>query len=129
MRRDCARTRLRRRWQEGWADPEPRPFDASGYEKICFYFMDTTTNNNGLADNSVGVRIFDARLIDQEAWTDHVGAGDNPKTVTDEWVQMCINLDLYSNLDLTQVDKIEFSMYWAGTYYVDDVIFVTAAAE
>ncbi|MBK9749494.1 MAG: hypothetical protein IPO91_22310 [Chloroflexi bacterium] len=116
-------------WHSFGAYPEPRPFDASGYEKICFYFMDTTTNNNGLADNSVGVRIFDARLIDQEAWTDHVGAGDNPKTVTDEWVQMCINLDLYSNLDLTQVDKIEFSMYWAGTYYVDDVIFVPAAAE
>lgn len=116
-------------WHSFGAYPEPRPFDASEYSAICFWIYDTTTHNNGMADNSVGVRLFDARLIDQEAWTDHVGAGDNPKTVTDEWVQMCINLDLYSNLDLTQIDKIEFSMYWAGTYYVDDVIFVPREAE
>jgi hypothetical protein len=116
-------------WHSFGAYPEPRPFDASEYSKLCFWIYDTTTNNDGMANNSVGVRLFDARLIDQEAWTDHVGAGDNPKTVTNEWVQMCVNLDLYGNLDLTQIDKIEFSMYWAGTYYVDDVIFVPREAE
>jgi hypothetical protein len=56
-------------------------------------------------------------------WTDWDTAGANSKTVTNEWVQMCINLSAYSGIDLSQVDKIQFALYWAGTYYVDDVTF------
>jgi hypothetical protein len=105
------------------------PFDASGYDQVCFQVYDTTALNDGLADNTIGVRLFDGRALDQEAWTDHVGAGDNPKTVTNEWVQMCIDLSLYSNLDLTQIEKVQFALFHPGTYYVDDVGFAFSAGE
>ncbi|MDW8319184.1 MAG: hypothetical protein RMN53_15240, partial [Anaerolineae bacterium] len=111
-------------WHAFGAYLSPRPFDATGYGRVCFWFNDTTTNNDGKADNTVGVRLFDATGANQEVWTDHEAAGANPKTVTNEWVHMCINLAAYTELDLTQLDKIQFAMYWPGTYYVDDIEFV-----
>ncbi len=116
-------------WHAFGAFPTEHPVDASGYEAICFWIYDTTALNNGLADNTVGVRLFDGRLIDQEVWTDHVGAGDSPKSVTNEWVQMCVNLSVYVDLDLTQLDKIQFAMFHPGVYYVDDITLVPAAGE
>ncbi|MBM4428140.1 MAG: hypothetical protein FJ031_13030 [Chloroflexi bacterium] len=110
-------------WHAFGAYPATRPFDASGFGKVCFWIEDTTTNNNGGADNTVGVKLFDASGTNQEVWTDHDLAGLNPKTVNGEFVQMCLNLDAYSDIDLTQLDKIQFALFWAGTYYVDDIEF------
>lgn len=120
---------LKMTWESGdWhafgAYPNPRPFNALPYSKVCFWIMDTTANNGGKADNTVGVKLFDPSGANAEIWTDHAGAGDNPKTVTNEWVQMCINLNAYTGIDLSQIDKIQFAVYWAGTYYVDDITFV-----
>jgi hypothetical protein len=110
-------------WHAFGAYPATRPFNALPYSKVCFWIYDTTTNNNGAADNTVGVRLFDVSGANTEVWSDNEAAGQNPKTVTNEWVQMCINLNAYSGIDLSKVDKIQFALYWAGTYYVDDITF------
>ncbi len=110
-------------WHAFGAYPSTRPFDASKFAKVCFWVNDTTTNNSGKADNTVGVKLFDAAGAVQEVWTDNALGGENPKTVTNEFVQMCLNLDAFTDIDLTQVDKIQFAMFWAGTYYVDDIEF------
>ncbi|MCC7206069.1 MAG: hypothetical protein IT323_02110, partial [Anaerolineae bacterium] len=111
------------------AYPDPRPLDASGYDAVCFWIYDTTANNDGTADNTVGVSIIDAAGTKDEVWTDHESAGLNPKTIKDEWVQMCIPLAAYTKADLTQIDKIQFALYWAGTYYIDDIRFGIAAEK
>jgi hypothetical protein len=111
-------------WHAQGAYPDPRPFDASAYSKLCFWIQDTTANNGGKADNTVGVSLIDAAGMKDEVWTDHELAGANPKTVKDEWVQMCLNLAAFTKADLTQIDKIQFAMFWAGTYYFDDIEFV-----
>jgi hypothetical protein len=72
----------------------------------------------------VGVKLFDASGANQEIWTDNELAAGNPKTVTNEFVQMCIPTELYDQIDLSKVDKIQFAMFWAGTYYVDDIEFL-----
>ena len=115
-------------WHAFGAYPSTRPFDASKFGKLCFWINDTTTNNAGKADNTVGVKLFDASGANQEVWTDNALAGTNGKTVTGEFVQMCMNLDAYSDVDLTKLDKIQLALYWAGTYYVDDIEFSGAAA-
>ncbi len=111
-------------WHAFGAYPSTRPFDASKYSKVCFWIYDTTANNNGKADNTVGVKLFDTSGANEEIWTDNELAGGNPKTVKDQWVQMCINIDAYTKIDLTKLDKIQFALYWAGTYYVDDIRFI-----
>jgi predicted RecA/RadA family phage recombinase len=111
-------------WHAFGAYPATRPFDASGFGKVCFWIQDMTTNNNGGADNTVGVKLFDASGANQELWTDNALGGENPKTVNGEFVQMCLNLDAFSDIDLTQLDKVQFALYWAGTYYVDDIEFL-----
>ncbi len=111
-------------WHAQGAFPDTRPFDASAYSKMCFWIQDTTANNGGKADNTVGVSLIDAAGVKDEVWTDAEGAGTNPKTVKDEWTQMCLNLAAYTKADLTQIDKIQFAMFWAGTYYFDDIEFV-----
>ncbi len=108
-------------WHAFGAYPNPKPVDLSKFDKLCFWIYDTTANNDGKADNTVGVKLFDSSGANQEVWTDHELAGQNPKTVTNEWVQMCINLSAYTDVNLTQIEKIQFALYWAGTYYVDDI--------
>ncbi len=103
------------------APTRPAPIDISKANKLCFWIYDTTANNDGKADNSVGVKLFDAAGTNEEVWTDSELAGTNPKTVQNEWTQMCINLAAYSTVDLTQIDKIQFALYWDGTYYIDDI--------
>ena len=110
-------------WHAWGAFPAPQPFDASGYSTLCFWLNDTTTNNDGKADNTVGVKLFDASGANQEVWSDAEGTS-NGKTVTGEFVQMCIPTELYDQIDLTAVDKIQFAMFWAGTYYIDDIEFL-----
>jgi len=116
-------------WHAFGAYPEPRPIDMSGMKQLCFWIYDTTANNDGKADNTVGVKLFDAGGTNEEVWTDHELAGENPKTVQNEWTQMCINLDAYTTVDLSAVDKIQFALYWAGTYYVDDITLIPGGGQ
>ncbi|HNB51741.1 MAG TPA: hypothetical protein PK530_07350, partial [Anaerolineales bacterium] len=111
-------------WHAFGAYPDPRPFDGSGFDKVCFWIYDTTEGDTGNSDNTVGVKLFDASGANEEVWTDHELAGGNPKTAKNTWVQMCINLDAYMTVDTTQIDKIQFALFWAGDYYVDDIEFV-----
>ena len=108
-------------WHAFGAYPEPRPADLSKASKLCFWIYDTTANNDGKADNSVGVKLFDAAGVSEEFWTDHEAVGKNPKTVQNEWTQMCLDLNAFSNVDLRKIDKVQFALYWAGNYYVDDI--------
>ncbi len=114
-------------WHAFGAYPDPRPFDASGYDAVCFWINDTTANNDGLAANTVGVSLIDAAGTKEEVWTDNPAGGMNAVTRLNEWVQMCVNLDAYTTVDLTQIDKVQFALYWAGTYYLDDISFGVAA--
>ena len=114
-------------WHAFGAYPETRPMDVSGYDAVCFWIYDTTANNDGAAANTVGVSLIDATGAKSEIWTDNADGGPNNKTVKDEWTQMCIQLSAYTGIDMKQIDKIQFALYWAGTYYVDDIAFGTAA--
>ncbi len=114
-------------WHAFGAYPSPRPFDASKFDKVCFWMYDTTDKNNGKADNTVGVSLIDKPGVKDEVWTDKPEAGPNSKTVKDTWVQMCINVSAYVKADLTKIDKIQFSMFHPGVYYVDDITFGKAA--
>jgi len=108
-------------WHAFGAYPEPRPIDMSGMKQMCFWIYDTTANNSGKADNSVGVKLFDTNGVSEEFWTDNAAVGKNAKTVQNEWTQMCLDLNAFSNVDLRKIDKVQFALYWAGNYYVDDI--------
>lgn len=99
----------------------PRPLDLSGFKQICFWVYDTTSGDTGSGNNTVAVRLVDSSGIFDERWTDHANVGSNPKTVKDQWVQMCFNLPAFTAIDLTRIEKIEFNVYWAGDWYFDDV--------
>jgi hypothetical protein len=116
-------------WHAFGAVPATRPFDASGFDKVCFWVYDTTANNNGLADNTIGLSLIDAAGVKDEIWTDNVDGGTNPKTVKDTWTQMCIDLSAYVKADLKQIDKVQFAVYWAGDYYIDDISFAIAVPD
>lgn len=108
-------------WHVGGVLLGAQPLDLTASQKLCFWVMDTTAYNDGKADNTVGVRLRDGSGGNQEVWTDHAETGINPKTVKDQWVQMCIDLVAFSMVDLTRVTKIEFNAYWAGDWYFDDI--------
>jgi glucosylceramidase len=98
-----------------------QPLNLAGFEKLCFWVNDTTSGDDGSASNTIGVNLIDSGGRDEEIWTDNPGAGDNPHTVRNQWVQMCLDLSVYSQVDLTSIASIEFETYWAGTAYFDDV--------
>lgn len=110
-------------WHAFGGYPDPRPFNALPYSKLCFWIYDTSEHEGKVADNTVGVKLFDVSGANQEIWSDNSLGGTNPKTAASDWVQMCLNLSAYDGVDLSQVDKIQFALYWAGTYYVDDITF------
>jgi hypothetical protein len=110
-------------WHAFGAYPEPRPFDALPYSKVCFWIYDTSEHEGKVADNTVGVKLFDASGASEEVWTDNALGGTNPKTAANDWTQLCINLAAYTTIDLSKIDKVQLSLYWAGTYYVDDITF------
>jgi hypothetical protein len=108
-------------WHAFGAYPDPRPVDLSKANQLCFWIYDTTANNDGKADNTVGVKLFDAAGANEEVWTDNELAGKNPKTVQNEWTQMCLDLGAFENVDLRKIEKVQFALYWAGNYYIDDI--------
>ncbi len=103
-------------WHTVGAYLDNRPINASSYDRICWWVYDTTA-----ADNSVGFRIFDASGANQEFWSDNSQIGTNSKTVQNTWVQMCFKLSAYNSINLAALDKVQMAVYWAGTYYFDDI--------
>ena len=103
-------------WHTVGAYLNDRPINASDLDRICLWVYDTTA-----ADNSMGFRLIDGTGASQELWSDNPVVGSNPKTVANTWVQMCFKLSAYSLVDLTKLDKVQMAMYWAGTYYFDDI--------
>lgn len=97
------------------------PLDLSGFQKICFWVYDTTEGGTGNADNTIGLRLVDSLGSREEHWTDHAGVGPNPRTIQNTWVQVCLNLSAYPQVDLTSVVRVEFNTYWAGLAYFDDI--------
>ena len=108
-------------WHRVGAEVNPRPLDLSHSKQLCIWVLDTTSGDKGTGDNTVGVRLIDSAGGGEERWTDRSEVGVNPKTVKDQWVQMCVNLSAFDQVDLTRVEKIEFMVYWAGDWYFDDV--------
>ncbi len=108
-------------WHRVGAEVNPHSLDLSHSKQLCFWVLDTTSGDKGTGDNTVGVRLIDSAGGGEERWTDHSEVGVNPKTVKDQWVQMCVNLSAFDQVDLTRVEKIEFMVYWAGDWYFDDV--------
>ncbi len=92
-----------------------QPLNLSGLQAVCLWVYDATE----AGDNTLGVRLLDAAGASQEAWSDHYT--NNPKTVTDAWVEMCFGLDKFAAVDLTQVTAIELNMYWPSDYYFDAI--------
>lgn len=103
-------------WHTVGAYLDNHPINASGLDRICLWVYDTTA-----ADNTLGFRLIDATGAGQEFWSDHAQIGVNSKTVQNTWVQMCFKLAPYTLVDLTALDKVQMAMYWAGTYYFDDI--------
>lgn len=99
----------------------PHVMDLSGFEKLCFWVYDTTTGENGSANNTIGLNLIDSSGVDEELWSDHAAVGSNPRTLCNSWVQMCFDLSAFTRVDLTSVTSIEFETYWAGIAYFDDV--------
>lgn len=103
-------------WHTVGAYFDNRPINATGYEKICWWVNDTTA-----ADNDLAFKLFDATGASQEFWSSNPVIGTNTKTVSNTWVQMCFKLSAYTGINLAQLDKMQIAVYWAGTYYFDDV--------
>ena len=103
-------------WHTVGAYFEGRPVNATGLDRVCFWIYDTTA-----ADNTLALKLFDALGANQEFWSDNGAIGSNGKTVQNAWVQMCFKLSAYNSIDLSKLDKMQVAIYWAGTYYFDDV--------
>ncbi|HMX44043.1 MAG TPA: glycoside hydrolase family 30 beta sandwich domain-containing protein, partial [Elusimicrobiota bacterium] len=108
-------------WHTVGANFSPVPLNLTAYQKLCFWVYDTTDSGSGLADNTIAIVLTDSQGNDEEHWTDHAGVGVNPKTIRNEWVQMCFNLSAFPEVDLSRLLKIEFTTYWAGDVYFDEV--------
>ncbi|MCB9134375.1 MAG: hypothetical protein H6636_03045 [Anaerolineales bacterium] len=108
-------------WHTIGATFSPMPLDLTAYQKLCFWVYDTTDSGSGAADNTVAIKLTDGLGNDEEHWTDHVGVGINPKTIQNEWVQMCFNLSAFTEVDLSRLLQLEFTTYWAGETYFDEV--------
>jgi hypothetical protein len=90
-------------------------------QAVCFWVYDATGSNNGQADNSIAVRLVDSTGGKQELWSDNEEVGTNPRTISNEWVQMCMDLKAFSEVDLSAVEQVEFTTYWAGDTYIDEL--------
>lgn len=95
------------------------PVTAGAFSRLCFWIQDNTDSDGD--GNTIGVRLVDASGANEEKWSDHASVGENPKTQRGEWVQICLNLSAYSLLDLNQMAKIEFAMYWDGSFAIDEI--------
>lgn len=95
-----------------------RPVNVSSRSKLCLWVYDT------VGSNTLELGLLDADGLSQAIWSDWENACDNPNTQQNSWVRMCFNLELFDQVDLTSLNKIQITMYRNGTYYFDDFIVV-----
>lgn len=108
-------------WHTVGAYLDTRPVDLSGKQAVCFWVYDATGSNDGKANNSVAVRLIDSTGGRQELWSDHEEVGTNPRTINNEWVQICMDLAAFTEVDLSSVEQVEFTTYWSGDTYFDEL--------
>lgn len=104
-----------------------QPLNLSSFQKLCFWVYDTTAGDRGDANNSVGLRLTDAAGRQQQVWSDHAVAGNNPRTRRNAWVQMCFLLSTYRDVDLNAITALAFETYWPGEVYFDDISLAQAS--
>jgi hypothetical protein len=83
---------------------------------------------NGL-DNNVNVQFFDHG----DYYTKPVNYWTNRTAVPGQWTQFTIPfsdiLKLAPSFHLTDVDKLQFQMFWPGTYYLDEIKATSSVPE
>ncbi len=89
------------------------PIDATIYSQLCFQVRDS-----GGGGNTIELKLVDGTDTNQAMWSDAFG---NPTTVTDEWVEMCFDVDAYTGVDLTDIAHVELTTYWGDPYYFDNL--------
>ena len=94
------------------------PIDVSKLNRLCVWVHETGVAQSG---NTLGLRLIDANGNSQERWSDHKAVGANPKTVSGSWVQMCFALKAFDLVDLTDLERVQFAVYWPGTYHFDEL--------
>ena len=108
-------------------------------DRLSFWFYALPLN--GL-DNNVNVQFFDHLthtivISDQITVTDKVEYWTNQAAVYGQWTQITIpfsevNRSLApdsTSLKLNNIDKIQFQVYWPGTYYIDKIEAVGSMPE
>jgi beta-glucuronidase len=95
-----------------------RPININSYSKICLWVYDTIGNN------TLELGLLDVNGSSQEVRSNLENACDNPNTRKNSWVQMCFNLAIFNQVDLSALNKIQMTMYLDGIYYFDDIIVV-----
>lgn len=95
--------------------------DATGYGYIRFRLLDTQ------GDNSLAFFVFDSEGNRQSNFTDSIAAeGCTGKGVKNEWTTVVIDLSKFDAYDPADVARIGFAEWNRGTYYIDDIEFVTS---
>ena len=87
-------------------------------DRLIFWIKALPEEDGEGTDNNVGVKFYDHGNYHEngfEVWTAH-------KAHYGEWTKLTILFDqLPDDLDLYDIDKLEFKNYWPGTYYLDDI--------
>ena len=109
-------------WHTGGANAYSSPRNLTVYNSICFWVYDASVSDSD--NNTLALKLVDHTGANQETWSDW---GDhtttpNSKTTKDTWVEMCFSLAAYDLVDQTQIDSVQFTAYWGGTFYFDDVV-------
>jgi aryl-phospho-beta-D-glucosidase BglC (GH1 family) len=104
--------------QDFWhVDINPEHLDPRQYDRLTFWVQQL--GNNGMANN-VEIKFFDRGQYDNTSegakfWTQK--SGDYG-----QWARLTVPFDqLPADLNLTDLDNIQLSVYWPGTYYFDDI--------
>ncbi|HEY7712044.1 MAG TPA: cellulase family glycosylhydrolase, partial [Candidatus Entotheonella sp.] len=84
-------------------------------DELTFWFYNLAAN--GMANN-LAVQFFDHG----NHFVDPVVIWTQKRAAYDRWSKMSIPFSaLPASLDLTNINKIQFQVFWPGTYYIDDI--------
>ncbi|MFO7679176.1 MAG: glycoside hydrolase family 30 beta sandwich domain-containing protein [Chloroflexota bacterium] len=109
-------------WHTGGANAYSSPRNLTAYNSICFWVYDASVSDSD--NNTLALKLVDHTGANQETWSDWSDHSNNPntKTTKDTWVEMCFSLAAYDLVDQTQIDSVQFTAYWGGTFYFDDIV-------
>ncbi len=87
-------------------------------DRLTFWTYSSPTGGGAGTDVTIGVKFFDHSNYETEGfevWSTNTAHNG-------EWTKLTILFDqLPNDLELDDIDKIEFKFYWPGTYYLDDI--------